>query len=672
MQRTIPGAFSFSAAPAAEVFNPGTKWPRHGRRWLGCLLRILLLGFCCQAAGQTDDWLPVTPQDLQWKDASGDSGVTAVQLYYLERIDDTNKSEFYYHRIKVLTEAGRKYANVEIPVYPETSVSDLQGRTIRPDGSIAGTVDRPYEKVLVRGRRIKILAQTFTLPDVTVGSIVEYKYRVQNKKLYRRRWVLEHDLFTVKQRFVYKFPEREAVSFVVSRSKALPVQAKGLIELEMNDVPRFDAEEQMPPVDEYKASVKFTYGHQMDSLNPIWGLRSRAWAAQVDEFIGRHKEVRNAAVEAIGNVTDSEEKLRRLYARAQQIQNLSYERHRSKDEQKKEQIKTNKHVADVLNHGYGDGWEIAVLFTAMAREAGFGASVVLVASRSERFFREADLTPGHYDASIVDVFLNGKDLYLDPGTRFCPFGMRRWTRTSTAAIKLLRFGGVFFQLPPANYEQAVALRTARLALAPDGALTGDINVRYEAGEALEHRLVALDTDEAGRRKEMEDELKQWLPSTAVVTLTDAQGWELADSPLLANFHVEIPAYATSAGKRLLAPVSLFQARQKNTFQKTERKYPVYYPYPFTEIDTVVIKLPDGISVENFPEAQSARPPFGQYSNSSRLVDGQIITSRSLTLKQFLYNTSLYPDLKAFFDKVRAGDEGQTVLRLTAAESPKPE
>lgn len=636
-----------------------------------CVLALFCLALPCAASGAAEDWLPVTAQDLQWKDTSGDTGISAVQLYFSELIDDTDKSEFYYHRIKVLTEAGRKYANLEIQVFPETSIADFQARVIRPDGSITDVSDRPYEKVLVKGRGVKILVQTLTLSEATVGSIIEYKYKVKNKRLYRRRWILEHDLFTVKQRFLYKYPGNQEMSFAVSRSKAQPVQTKGQIELVMNDVPRFEPEEQMPPVDGYKASVRFAYGRQMDSGNVWWGLRARGMSLYFDEFIGKHKEIKAVTEETIAGITDPEEKLRKLYARAQQVRNLSYERSRSKDEQKKEDLKANKHVAEVLNHGYGSRDEIALLLIAMAREAGFGASMVLVDTRNENYFREDYTTPGDYDSSIVDVYLNGKDLYLDPGTRFCPFGLRRWTRTAAAALKLSNSGGTFFQLPPSNADQAEVLRTARVALAEDGSLTGSVSVTYQAGEALEHRLVALDTDEAGRRKELEDELKQWLPATAVVTLTDSRNWEQTENPLVATFKVEVPGYATSVGKRLLSPAVLFTGKQKTAFQKKERKYPVYYPYPFSEVDTVVIKVPDGVTVENMPEAQTARPAFGQYTTSSKFVEQQLITSRSLAVKQFYFGTNLYPDLKVFFDRVNAGDEAQTVLRLAGVgDAPK--
>jgi hypothetical protein len=56
-------------------------------------------------------------------------------------------------RIKILTEEGRKHADVEIPFFKETQdVVNVRARTISPDGSIAEFDGKLYEKELVKGR----------------------------------------------------------------------------------------------------------------------------------------------------------------------------------------------------------------------------------------------------------------------------------------------------------------------------------------------------------------------------------------------------------------------------------------------------------------------------------------------------------------------------------------
>src|SRR5437660_6333919 len=83
-----------------------------------------------------EDWLPVSPQDQQIKDAPGNPGAPAIRLYFSYfRNDDANfLSE--YHRIKVLREGGKKYADIEIPIEPGMSLKEFTARTIHPDGSI--------------------------------------------------------------------------------------------------------------------------------------------------------------------------------------------------------------------------------------------------------------------------------------------------------------------------------------------------------------------------------------------------------------------------------------------------------------------------------------------------------------------------------------------------------
>jgi len=52
----------------------------------------------------------------------------------------------------------------------------VRARTIEPDGSIVNFDGKIFEKELVKGRSLKYLAKTFTLPDVRVGSIIEYYF----------------------------------------------------------------------------------------------------------------------------------------------------------------------------------------------------------------------------------------------------------------------------------------------------------------------------------------------------------------------------------------------------------------------------------------------------------------------------------------------------------------
>ncbi|MGZ7062689.1 MAG: DUF3857 domain-containing protein [Candidatus Angelobacter sp.] len=607
------------------------------------------------------------------KQVPGSPGADAVQLYYADFINDQEQTEFFYHRIKILNEKGKNHADVELIVPPDGSISSLKARTIQPDGKITDFTGKPFQKTVIKARGVKVLAKAFTMPEVTVGSIIEYKYKIDWPGIITDNyWTIQHELYTVKESFRMKpysgglegFESGYQVAALYSHmpNNIKPLQKGGGYELEVESMPAFESEGYMPPEEDLKPQMRFFYISTGNSTpEKFWQEAGRKWNDQVEHFIGNRKEISQAAAQAIGNETDPEQKLRKLYARAQQIRNLTYERDRTELELKKEKLKSNQNAGDVLARGTGDRDDITRFFVALARAAGFDASIVRVSDRKNKFFDKGLLSRRQLDTEIAVVNQAGKDIYLDPGTKFCPYGYLRWIRTSTMGIKLDKKGGVFVTAPAAGYDKATIRRNAEMALDGGGNLTGTITVKFEGGDALEHRLDELDTDEAGKKKNLEDELQGWLPTGAVIKLTKSEGWETSDGPLTAVFSVEMPGYASAAGKRLLVPAYLFQARQLDAFKHVDRKFPVYFPYAFGEVDRVNISVPGGYTLENTPQQQTARLGYAAYQNLAQFDGKQLVTQRILQVNGIFFRLDVYPEVKDFFSKVQAGDEQQAVL-----------
>ena len=176
------------------------------------------------------------------------------------------------------------------------------------------------------------------------------------------------------------------------------------------------------------------------------------------------------------------------------------------------------------------------------------------------------------DSEIARVRLNGKNIFLDPGTRFCPYGLMRWMRTGTAAMDMSDPGS-FISTPGAGDESALISRSADLKLGPDGAAKGEVRIEYSGTEALERRLSALDTDEAGRKKELEDEVKLWLPANAKVTMTDSMAWDKEYEPLTAIFNVECAGVRLSSRQAPLNSHCFISAESQTGSEKRSAQIP---------------------------------------------------------------------------------------------------
>jgi uncharacterized protein DUF3857 len=623
--------------------------------------------------GQKESWLPITEQEKSLQAVPGSPGAEAIQLYYADYIDDNEQNEFFYKRIKILNEKGNKYADVEIEIPPEGSVTGLKARTIHPDGSIVEFAGKPFQKTIAKTRGVKFIAKTFTMPEVTPGSIIEYKYKIEWPGLFFENfWIIQHDLYTLKEDFRMKpyqgllddFPYGYQISASYARMpRDLKPQKKGdSYEMQAHDIPGFAAEGYMPPESDFKPQVRFYYlSSGVTNQEKFWEDQGRSWQNDVDRFIGNHKEVSEAAAQAIAAETEPEKKLRKLYARAQQIRNLSYERDRNEQELKRENIKSNQNAGDVVARGYGFRNDITRSFVALSRAAGFEAWVVRVSNRKERFFDRSVLSRSQLQDEIALVNAGGKEYYLDPATPFCPFGLLRWVYTSSAGLKVEKKIGPFITVPAAGPGMAVVRRIAKLALSPDGSLKGELVVEYSGADALELRLDAISTDDAGRQKSLEDEISSLLPRGAAVKVVNVQGWNSSADPLKVTFSVEIANFVSSTGKRILMPSYFLEAKQLDAFKHSERKYPVYFPYAFAEMDNITIKTPMGYIPESVPPKQDVRLPYAGYQSLSQFDGSSLNTQRVVYLNGILFPVARYSELKDFFSKVQAGDEQQVVF-----------
>jgi len=615
-----------------------------------------------------DDWLPITSQELSMKESALSPGAHAVMLFRQVETDDVNSVEYHYYRIKVLTETGKKYADVELPYFKGfTKVGGIKARTVRPDGSELKFNGQVFDKVLVKARGVKVQAKTFTLPEVQVGSILEYRFDIRwpEHQLNSPSWEVQHELPTHRVNLVFKpWPQLQVSwTYKLPGNAAPNKEKKGRIELVLDGIPGFRTEEYMPPEKALMYRVDFFYFRQNpESVDEYWKDMGKSWHGIVEDFIGKRKGIQQAVTQLVAAADSPEAKLFKIYERVQQVRNLSYERSKSEKEEKREKLKDNNHVDDVLKNGYGYRNQINRLFVALARAAGFDAWTVLVAERDVQFFEKELLSWRQLDGEVAAVRVGQEEKYFDPGTPGCPFGMLAWLRSAASGIRPHKDGAIFVTTPQPVSLQAVVERKGTLRLDETGTLEGKVSIRFHGLEGLTRRLSAMENDDTGRRKELEDEIKAWLPTGATIKLGDVSGWESFEQPLQAEVDIKIPEFAVAAGRRNLLTLTVFQANETHPFRFANRIYPVYLRNPYREIDDLTFEIPSNFRVESVPQHRQTSLPYISYQvQRSNGAEG-LRLQRTLTVEGYFFPVEHYPHLRTFFSQVRAGDEEQVVLQ----------
>lgn len=662
------------------------------------IFSALLFAALAPAALAQTKFIDPTHDELTMTSAPSYPGVAAIVLDKEETTSDDLHSSTHYARIKILTEDGKKYANVELPYFVtsgdgfdiignQKSLDDIQGRTIHPDGTIIPFTGKPYLKVMEKGKGFKYQAKVFTLPDVTVGSIIEYKYatRINDRGYESPTFIIQGELPVKNGHFLWYptteqmidgheapinmitwFPILPAGTQVVhhdlpsSGKNGLPQQS---YEITVKNIPPVVDEEYMPPLGNYSYRVYFNYvsAHTADEY---WKTEGKYWSKYVNSFTNPNSDLKAATQQIIAGATTSDQKLRAIYAAVQALENTDYTREHEQREDKANGLgKVNK-ANDVLEHKRGNSTQITKLFIGMARAAGFNADAMLVPDRSKELFIPLWLEMDQFDDVIAVVNVDGKDQYFDPGSRYCPYGHLAWQHTFVQGLRQKGNETAFEQTPGEPYTTNLTTRIANLKMSADGQITGRIDLGFTGSPGLRWRHVALTGDDESLKHDLRDSIEEMLPHTLQVkdiTIANVADYE---KPLNVTVTVE-GTVGTWTGKRLMMPADLFLINDKATFPHEKREIAVDFHYPQDVKDAVRISFPANLSIEATPSAAKYQiPQTGAYMMSVESSPTYFTTRREYAFNEIIILPKDYPQLRSFYSQLETNDQQSIILKST--------
>lgn len=659
---------------------------------------VISLFLLTLSASFADDWEPISPDDLKITSIAEQPGAPAVILFRQEIDDDNNNSHTYYTRIKILTQAGLSYADVELPYNRRAfRIVAISGRTIHPDGTIIKFSGKPLDKIIEKSHDVKVRVKSFSLPDVQVGSIIDFRYTLSydDHTLIPPNWDIQQDLFQKKASFLF-FPYMDewvekdtgrsgqgvAWTPYIPQGKPQPQLHHGIetalkahslkenndhVDLTLENIPALVKEPYMPPTDLLRWRVNFYY-RTSSKPQDFWKDEGKYWNKKVDSFLD-HKTGIEAALQQIVAPTDTPEvKVRKIYAYVSKLENRSFMPEKPEQEALALGIRPNRSVEDVLQQHSGTHDDLNRFFVAMVRAAEIPAWMIRVPDRGEYIYQAQFLDTRQFDAELAIVQLDGKDVFLDPGTQFCPYGMLPWHYSGVDGQRQSPGKGTEIgtsTLP--EYKQNMIQRKAVLTLQDDGSEEGTVSVGFFGLEGMDRRQQGALTDAAGKKKLLEDEVKKWLPGGSEVTLTKDPNWDNPAVPMIADFKVSGP-FATSAGKRRMVPLHIFEVNDSPRFPAAERANPIYFYDPSCTVDEVHITIPAGTTVESLPANDSVHLSYALYDSTQKMEQPTIVSStRTMIMAGLAFPKDNYKEVKSFYDKASA-DDGQQILLKAAAHA----
>lgn len=676
------------------------------------LMRNLLVRFAlvlCLSAGSVvgvaQKFQEPTKEELQM---TSDPKAPAAPAVYLDREEVTDNANHFiseYARIKVLTEAGKEWATVEVPYSGGGTPPTIVGRTIHADGTVVPLEGKPEDLLVTKSFRRHLRASVFNLPSVEVGSILEYKWSMpigegsirgatsDMQEFYNSAlassipdWDVQQDIFVHKERFYYNplgdleknvignqsvthYDSDGEIANYLLFSARLPagahvqVSPKPDYTLEIQDVPAFEHESDALPELGRRYAVRFYYT-PYTAADVYWAGEGKRWAKTIDRAADPTPDLKAAAAQIVAGAATDEQKAIKLYDAVQALDNTAFSREKSESERLQLGLRRQvRNAQDVWSEKSGTSNEIATLYLALARAAGLDAHAMAIADRRVRLFDPGYLDLDQLTVTLVVLHLNGNDVFVDPGEKFAPFGQLSWSHTLCGGLLEGADGAVHnAATPPNNAKDAITAHTADLIVDAQGSMTGTVKVLMNGPEALYWRQRNLETDPAEVKQQLSTFLDQALPHGIGAEVSAIQGLDSSAGFVSVTAKVS-GVLGTPAGKRMLLPGFLFSTGAHPAFvSEDHRESPIDLHYAGQVIDDVVYHLPVGYSVEGAPQAmQLPWPDHAVLVIKTQAGPGTIDIKHIFARGFVVLDARDYPALRDYYQKVAASDQQQVVL-----------
>ena len=192
------------------------------------LLMILIFTVCqnLSANDYIDEFGKITKEELSIKKCSFDTLAEAVVISdYGESffVESNGNFEIIFERttsIKIVSEAGLKWANIEIPFYESGNVFEkvyeIEAITFNYENGLLSKSEFNDNNSHIEKLNENWKLKKFAIPNVKVGSIIKYRYKISSDYVFNLRdWEFQWEIPVLKSKYVVKMIPFYQYSFLL-------------------------------------------------------------------------------------------------------------------------------------------------------------------------------------------------------------------------------------------------------------------------------------------------------------------------------------------------------------------------------------------------------------------------------------------------------------------------
>lgn len=608
-------------------------------------------------------------EEFQLQQYDKDPTAEAVVIYDIGEShfgrDDNGFFIVFTHKmkIKVLTKAGLKWAEISIPFYEENrkyeQISELKGNTYNyENGQVRKSAFDPknaYDEKFNEHWYNK----KFAMPDVKEGSVIEVSYQIKSPYLFNfRGWEFQKRIPVIYSEYTtkmipfyeYTYLMQGAAKFddfknYVADSPSSPLGALDYRDMVyvfvMKDLPAFKDESFITSIDDHIVKLDF----QLSVIHSPYGGNQAVmttWPKLSKELLDNTSfgKYQNASKKKCAEIIDTMQiSTKTTTEKAKSIErlmksNFNWNGHNDKF--------ASKSVKEFLTSKTGNCADINLFMAGMLNEAGIEAYPVILSTRDHGQIKTDYPFHHFFNYVIVLAKIDSSSVLLDATEPFCKF-----TEIPSRCINNM---GLIIQKDKTEWVKLKSKSVSSISYIFElqtnqnkDSLTQNCKLVTTGLEAISYRnkyttsYNELKADLLGRNSLTNDSLN-------AVNLTHYE------KPLKIVFSNKIPL-ETVEDKIIISPFCNYTITE-NPLKQPVRNYPVDFTYRKSYLFQSTIEIPSGYKLLVKPEDLIVNTSKVRivFRTDTQKKDSVVVVG-NYEFKKDVYDVSDYTDLRSYFNSI---------------------
>ncbi|NOU58729.1 DUF3857 and transglutaminase domain-containing protein [Marinifilum caeruleilacunae] len=571
----------------------------------------------------------------------------------------------YHVRIKILREEGFDWADVELPYFRNNELEKiikLKGQTVNFDSNGKRTTHvLNEESFFFLDVNENYGAVRFSLPQIKVGSIIEYKYTLVSKiNPFLDTWYFQEKIPTLKssikvnENSIYQF---KAILF----GERVNCKYWGceIDQWTLYDLKSIKEEAFVNNCKNYTEQIRFQLagyatGTGYVPFGATWDELAKEYLESF-KFLARKNAARKIVNEICSETDSSRDKLQKIYdfVRTQVKWNKKY------------RIYPKKSPKRVLEDKIGSNSEINFLLVLLLREAGIKSEPALTRTNKSGYITKDFPLLSQFNQALAYVEIDGESLFLNATSECRPYWVLDEDDLNLYAFVMEKEKGYWKDI------EAFSNSRSQIVMSYD---LSDIKKPKCKLRIQETGYYALSKRELIQK----DDGLEWFINQLIGDLN----YEINDKQIQVKNADDIdkPIMLTSEflidSKWREDDILYFEPFPKilgeNPFLSENRLYPIEFNYPMHQTVLINIKLPSTYQVRNFPGNKTIQLPksLGSFKIMGQNKDEYLQLRSEFVLKETRFSKEYYPLLREMFSYMLSSLSAQVVIQTDNSYSSK--